>query len=195
MGESRSVAAPWLVAGAAWVVTGLLGLSAAGGTGGFYATEVSWLVVHALVFVGLVGLLRSGVTGELRWGRAALLLAAVARVLFFCFEVASIVKGTDELAVFPIAVVGSGLGLLVGGVAIIRAGRWRGWGRYTPAAVGAYPFLAIVPVFVATGDRPPDALVAGWGLTLLLLGIALVVRRESSPARTAKRSATLSPSA
>lgn len=181
MNGSRRTAAAWLLGGAAWVATGLLGLSAVDGTGGYYVTEVSWLAVHALVLVGIVGLLRSGATGDLRWGRGAFLLAAIARVLFFCFEVAAIVQGTDELPVFPIAVIGTGIGMLVGGVAVIRAGRWTGWGRFAPAAVGAYPFLVIVPVFAATGDRPADALVAGWGLTLLLVGAALATRPATSP--------------
>src|SRR5690349_19331132 len=110
-----------MFAGVAWVTTGLLGLSAGDGTPGFYATEVAWLVVHALVLVGIVGLLRSGATGALRWGRNGLLLAAVARGLFFAFEVAAIVQGTDELPVFPLAVVGTGVGMLVGGAAIVRA--------------------------------------------------------------------------
>lgn len=181
MNGSRRAAAAWLIGGATWVATGLLGLSAVDGTGGYYVTEVAWLAVHALVLVGIVGLLRSGSTGDLRWGRGALLLAAIARVLFFCFEVAAIVQGTDELPVFPIAVVGTGIGLLVGGVAIIRAGHWTGWGRFAPAAVGAYPFLVIVPVFAATGDRPADVLVAGWGLTLLLVGVALATRPAAPP--------------
>lgn len=173
MDRSRLVAAAWVVGGVAWVTTGLLGLSAVDGTGGFYVTEVAWLVVHTLVLVGIVGLIRAGDTGDLRWGRAALQLAAVGRVLFLCFEVAAIVQGTDELAVFPLAVISTAVGMTVGGVAIINAGRWTGWGRFTPLAVGVYPFLAIFPVFAETGDRPPDALVAGWGLTLIGVGIAL----------------------
>lgn len=177
--------APTSLGGAAWVATGLLGLSAVDGTGGYYVTEVSWLAVHALVLVGIVGLLRSGWTGDLRWGRRALQLAAIASVLFFGFEVAAIVQGTDELAFFPIAVVGTGVGMLVGGLAIIRAGHRRGWGRFAPAAVGAYPFLVIVPVFAATGHRPPDVLVAGWGLTLLLVGAALATLPSTSPRSSA----------
>lgn len=173
--ESRWAAA-WLVGGVAWVITGLLGLSAPDRSAAFYAAEIAWLVVHALVLVGILGLLRSGVTGSLQWGRVGLQLAAFARVLFFAFEIAAIVRGTDELAVFPVAVIGTGLGMLIGGSAIVRAGCLRGWRKFAPLAVGAYPFLAIVPVFAATGSRPPDLLVAGWGLTLIAVGLAVSQR-------------------
>jgi hypothetical protein len=171
--ESRWTATAWLLGGLAWVTNGLVGLGASDGTAGFYVSEVAWLFVHAAVLVGIVGLRRSGATGGLRWGRVALELAIVARVLFFAFEVVAIARATDEIAVFPLAVVGSGLGLLVGGIAIVRAGRWQGWTRYLPTLAGAYPFLAIVPVFAVTGSRPPDAVVAGWGLTFVAVGAAL----------------------
>ncbi len=170
--NERQWTAGWLGGGIIWVITGLVGLSAPDRSAGFYAAEIAWLVVHALVLVGIVGLLQSGATGSLRWGRTGLQFAAVARVLFFAFEVAAIVRGTDELAVFPIAVVGTGVGMLIGGSAIARVGHWQGWRRFAPLAVGAYPFLIIVPVFAATGSRPPDAIVAGWGLTLIAVGIA-----------------------
>lgn len=189
MNRQQWTVAAWLIGGIAWAVTGLAGLSATDATGGFYATEVSWLIVHAFVLVGILGLLQSGSTGDLRWGRVGLQLAAIARVLFFCFEVAAIVKGTDELAFFPIAVIGTGVGMLAGGVAIIRAGRWTGWGRFAPAAVGAYPFLIIVPVFAATGHRPADALVAGWGLAILAVGVALATRSANPRAVAATSSA------
>ena len=160
------------MAGVAWFVNGLLGLGAVDGSTGFYVTEVVWLGVHALVLAGILGLRASDATGDERWGRTALGAAAVARVLFFAFEIAAIVRGTDELAVFPIAVVGTGVSMVVAGVAVIRASRWKGWRRFAPLAVGAYPFVAIVPVFAATGSRPPDALVAGWGLALVAVGLA-----------------------
>jgi hypothetical protein len=170
-----------VVAGAVWIVTAFAGLSAPDRSAGFYAAELSWLVVHALVLVGIVHLLRSGLAGSLPWGRRGLQLAAAARVLFFAFEIAAIVRGTDELAVFPIAVIGTGVGMLVGGLAIVRAHVLRGWRRFAPLAVGAYPFVAIVPVFAATGTRPPNALVAGWGVTLVAVGVA-VARRPALPA-------------
>ncbi len=64
-------------------VTLLIGLRATVGTGGFYAMEVALLGVHALVLAGILGLLRSDVTGDRRWGRWGLMTAAAGRVAFF----------------------------------------------------------------------------------------------------------------
>ncbi len=78
-------------------------------------------------------------------------------------EVGSIILGRDDLP-FPIAVVSTGLGMVVAGAAIARAGRWTGWGRWAPLMMGIYPFVAIVPWFAATGERPPTcwSLAGGW---------------------------------
>jgi hypothetical protein len=100
-------------------------------------------------------------------------------------EVAAILVGHDDLFVFPVAVVLTGIGMIVGGLAVVRAGRWKGALRFAPFAMGAYPFLAIFPVFAATGERPPDMVVAGWGVTMLAIGLAMT----RSYGRSARRSA------
>ena len=173
--RDRVLAAVWGVAGAAWVTNGLLGLDAGDGTGGFYATEVVWLAVHVLLLVGLVGLQRARVVGESRWGRRGLQLAIAGRVVFLLAEAASIAVGHDELAVFPVAAVSTGIGMLVAGVAVVRARQWQGWRRLAPVAMGAYPFIFMFPILAVTGERPNLA-VSLWGLTYA--GIAAALRRE-----------------
>ncbi len=160
-----------------WSLNALVGLRAHAGTGGFYAAEVVWLAVHGLVLIGIVGLLRSGATGDLRWGQAGLGLAAIGRILFICFEAASIILASDNLPVFPVAVMSTGVGMLIGGMAVARAGHWSGWTRFAPLVMGAYPFLLIVPVFAATGARPPDVIIAGWGATIAAVGVAMATHR------------------
>jgi len=170
--SSERAALAWIAGGLGWIVTLQVGLRATEGTGGFYATEVALLPVHGLVLAGIIGLWRSDATGDAPWGRRGLGLAAFGRVAFIGLEIGSIIQGSDDLP-FPIAVVLTGVGMLVAGAAIARAGRWRGWTRWTPLAMGAYPFLVIVPVFAATGERPADALVAGWGLAIVAVGVAM----------------------
>lgn len=178
--SSRNVALAWIAGGAVWSLNGLIGLRAHVGTGGLYAAEVVWLAVHGLVLIGIVGLLRSGATGDLRWGQAGLGLAAIARILFICLEVASIILGTDNLPVFPVAVISTGVGMLIGGMAVARAGHWSGWARIAPLAMGAYPFLFIVPIFAATGARPPDVIIAGWGVAIAAVGFAMASHRANA---------------
>lgn len=180
---SRTGAVAWIGGGTAWAATALFGLRAADGSVGFFVAETSWLIVHAFVLVGIVALLRSRATGRARWGQAGLALAAIARLLFMCLEVAAIIEGDDDVALFPLAVIGTGIGMLVGGLAILLSGEWTGWARFAPLAVGAYPLLAIVPVFAATGDRPPDVLIAGWGLAIAAVGLAFITQPTTSEVR------------
>lgn len=184
MSSNRLLAAVWGAAGLGWVTNAVLGLDAGDATGGFYATEAVWLVVHALVLVGLVGLRRARVVAESRWGRRALDVAIAGRVVFFGAELASMAVGHDELPVFPVAVVATGIGMLITGVAVLRSGSWRGWPGLALAAMGAYPFLLIVPVFAITGERPPNLVVASWGLTFLGIAAAVAARVPSDRLRS-----------
>jgi hypothetical protein len=62
--------------------------------------------------------------------------------------------------------------MIVGGVAILRAGQWTGALRFAPLAMGAYPFVAMFPVLAITGERP-DTMLACWGLTMIAVGLAM----------------------
>jgi hypothetical protein len=187
----RHEALLWAVAGAAWIGNAVLGLDAADKSSGFYITEIVWVGVHVLVLVGLLGLWRVQVVGERPWARRALALAIAGRAWFAVCELAAIAIGHDELPIFPIAVVSTGLGMTFAGIAAMRAHRWRGWRPATLAAMGAYPLLIIVPTFAITGERPPNAVIAGWGLTLF--GIAAAWATRSSASATGVTTATAAP--
>lgn len=179
----------WTLGGMAWVATGLAGLGATAGTGGFYATEIAWLVVHLLILLGLVGLVRSDAVGDLGWGATGFTVAIVGRMIFLVGELAAILVGHDDLFVFPVAAVLTGVGMIVGGIAVVRARRWKGALRFAPLAMGAYPFVAMFPVLAATGERP-DTLLSCWGLMMLAVGLGMT-RATASRARA--RNAELVP--
>jgi hypothetical protein len=169
---SGSAAVGWVVGGIAWVATGFAGLGATDGTRGFYATETAWVVVHLLLLVGVVGLARSGATGEVAWGARGFAVATLGRIIFVVGELAALVVGHDDLFLFPVAAVLTGVGMTTGGLAVVRAGRWEGPLRYAPLAMGVYPFVAMFPVLAVTGERP-DALLSCWGLSMLAVGLAM----------------------
>src|SRR5215213_7192201 len=62
--------------------------------------------------------------------------------------------------------------LLGQGVLVLRAGRWRGWTRYAPLALGLY-FLSLVLGATITGNEPTLALELLWQLPWLLIGLGL----------------------
>jgi hypothetical protein len=67
----------------------------------------------------------------------------------------------------------TGLGLILAGVAMLRAERWTGWQRFTPLACGLFLLLILVPALFMPGFVPHYALGA-WGVCWLLLGVALL---------------------
>ena len=163
----------WMVGGIAWVATGFAGLGATDGSAAFYRTETAWLVVHLLILVGLVGLVRSGAAGGLAWGTRGFGVAIAGRIIFVVGELAALVVGHDDLFLFPVAAVLTGLGMIGGGLAVVRAGRWAGPVRYAPLAMGIYPFVAMFPVLAVTGEQP-DALLSCWGFLMLAVGLAML---------------------
>ena len=162
----------WIIGGAAWITNGLLGLSAADGSTGFYVTEAVWIPVHLLVGAGLVALRRSG-TARVRAARIGLGIAIAGRLLFLVGELAAIAVADDDIVLFPIAAVSTAVGMLIAGAAISRRRVWHGWARFTPLAMGAYPFVAMFPLLAITGERP-NLGVAGWGLTFIAIGAAVL---------------------
>lgn len=169
---TKTTAVLWGAGGVAWVANGAVGLDAVAGTGGFYVAEAVWIGVHALVLGGLVGLDRLGVTGGSRRGKAGLRLAVLGRIVFLAAEAVAIAVANDEVPLFPLAAVTTGLGMLAAGAAVITARRLRGWQRYLPITVGAYPFIFMFPVLAVTGERP-DLAITGWGLTFIGVAVAL----------------------
>jgi len=177
MGMAGKVyAAAWGLGGIIWIVTGLTVLGAADGTREFYVMASAYIPTHLLVLVGLVGLLREGVVGEPSWGRAGLYLAMVARVVFIAAEVTLLARGYEgDLVLLPIAAASMAVGMLVAGVAAVRAQRWQGWARFAPLAMGVYPFVFMFPILAATGARP-DLGVALWGLTFVGIAAAFALQ-------------------
>ena len=87
--------------------------------------------------------------------------------------------GDTLFAVGPLL---SGLGLIVAGVMVVRARQWQGWRRFAPLAVGAYVFVALIPVLIGSGGPPAPAAVwtiCGWDvLWALTAAAALTGARE-----------------
>jgi hypothetical protein len=80
---------------------------------------------------------------------------------------------------FPAATVLVGIGMLVVGVGVLRARRWRGARRVVPLVCGLYPFLVLFPVFAASGG-PNFLVLSGWGVCWALLSIALWVSAQGT---------------
>ena len=65
----------------------------------------------------------------------------------------------------------TGLGMIIVGLASMKAEVWTGWKRYIPLLVGCFPFVFMFPLLIITGARPP-AMIGLWGFPWIAMGVA-----------------------
>ena len=143
-----------------------------GSTAHYRVWEALLILVQTLLLIGVVGLSWSGAAGAGRLGRIGLGLALLGRTSFLLGELRSFILGKDDGLFVPLGALVTGLGMLLAGIAIVRARRWGGWHRIIPLIAGIYPFVAMFPILAATGN-PPEVMIMLWGAVWLLLGLAL----------------------
>jgi hypothetical protein len=134
--------------------------------------EALLILVQALLLVGVAGLAWSGATGAGWLGRIGLGIALLGRTSFLLGEIRSFAQGSDDDLFVPLGALLTAMGMVLAGIAVVRARRWVGPRRYLPLATGIYPFVAMFPVLAITGE-PPTPMIALWGILWLLLGLAL----------------------
>lgn len=130
------------------------------------------VVAFILLIMATVGLWRLGAAGRGWLGRIGLVTASAALAGFAMVEFATRYDPSIGESIHPITVPTLALGMTAAGVAVIRAGRWRGWVRVTPLLCGAVPLAVELPVFVLLG--PIDVVISLTWATWVLLGLAEV---------------------
>jgi hypothetical protein len=142
------------------------------------------IIANTLTLVGVLGLARSGAAGEGMLAKLGLGLALLASALFLPFEVLVAVNLELGGVALGLCALFQGLGLLLAGIAVLRAGCWGGWQRFTPLICGLYTFLVLIPALSLSDGYNAWAL-AGWQLPFALLGLALVQQGTAPARRTA----------
>jgi len=155
-------------------------------SGALVSISILWASLHVLVFVGLLGFVRSGVAGPTRSARLGTTLALVGTALLFVGELASILirdQRTDDTgaaivgAIFALAILLTAVGFLAAGTATARARLWHGWRRFTPLCAG----IATTALLGVNVTKALPTGVAIYGLSLLALGIALYTQPTPEP--------------
>ncbi|MDQ6603515.1 MAG: hypothetical protein M3Z19_12400 [Chloroflexota bacterium] len=154
------------------------------GTRGFLCIEMFWTISYVLLLLGVLGLARSDATGDSRLGKLGLGVALLGRLLFIMVEITLLTPFNSPQTLLGLAAPLTGLGMLLAGIAVVRARRWGGWQRFAPLSCGVYVFVVLLPTF-AIARGPNFLALGGWGLCWLLLGVALrdEATRASSRAR------------
>lgn len=157
---------------------------------GHVVAQLIWTGCFALILAGTLGLRASGLAGTGALARAGLTTALVGAAgvtvcnLGFAFVAYQTV---DAPAVMPLGIgiwlssVATGLGYVLAGIAVLRAGLWHGWQAATPLLVGGFVFVVVLPFSVVAPALFQWPL-AVWGLCFALLGLALHQQRAPVPA-------------
>ena len=127
---------------------------------------------HLLLMAGLAALGRSGAAGRSLLAAVGLPLAQLGFVVIVVAEVSWLLNTAATDTLFGLGTLALLLGLTVAGAAVVRAGRWRGWHRYTALACGVFIALVLLPSFALPGYASHYA-IGTWGVCWLLLGLAL----------------------
>jgi hypothetical protein len=187
-------------AGLACLVAGLLG--AAGGlylalrtpvvsedmwtyplrAGGEYATtQTMFALTHLGWIMGVLALSWCGAVLHNRLGRAGSAAAVSGLALLTINEFLAIIaagEATDSTiagrvgAIYGVATILIGVGMIVAGVAAVRDGPWSGWQQWLPLVLGIWVFVPTMPALFVEGDLARLAL-GGWSLLFALLGWVL----------------------
>ena len=158
-----------------------------------------WLLAtlaHALIGVGVIGLLRSGVAGARRAARLGLTTALAGATLIVAGHLVSIPirnQTTHDTwpqivgGIFGVGTILIAIGLLLAGWTTLRERNWDGWRRYMPLATGVWT-VALIPLQL-TPVAP-----SGLGLYALLFGaIGIALSGPPPTQRTRTATATVSP--
>ncbi len=127
---------------------------------------------HLLLLAGVIGLARAGVAGRGGLAASGLGLTLLGLAVLTVAEVSWLAGLGATDALYGIATLAMMLGLILAGVAALRAGRWTGWHRFTLLACGLYIPLVMLPSFALPGLAMNYA-IGLWGVCWLLLGLAL----------------------
>ncbi|MDQ6906336.1 MAG: hypothetical protein M3176_05845 [Chloroflexota bacterium] len=189
----RIAAIACTIGGVLWVLNVLLGVVANQqvhrSAAIFRAWEAVFILLQVLLLIGVVGLAWSGATGDGRLGRIGLGIALVGRFAFVLGETHSFVRGSDDSPLMPVGALATGIGMILVGIAVVRARRWEGWHRMIPLLAGIYPFVAMFPILAATGN-PPEVMIMFWGFLWILLGLVLYAEEAMTGAMRQSPSAS-----
>jgi hypothetical protein len=112
-----------------------------------------------LATAGVIGLRRA--TSAVPTARKALGAVAVTMTLFALAHFYAVVDQDRAIPLFSAFLMLSALGLVVAGIAILRARLWPGAARVLPLVTGLWPLT--IPIGLALGDVPHFVAIALWG--------------------------------
>ena len=153
---------------------------------GFAAIQAWFAVQHVGLLLGLLALQWTGAAAGSTLGRRGHAIAAASMAALALTELAAIAAApntTDSVlvgvlgAAYGVVTVVLGAGLVMEGIAVLKAKAWQGWRRWIPLMLGVWVFVPMLPALALsfTGAR---FAIAGWMFLFAALGWALMGHGE-----------------
>jgi hypothetical protein len=127
---------------------------------------------HLLLVAGIAGLARSEAAGRGWLATSGLGLSQLGFAVIVLAEASWLLTTTATEALFGVRTLVLLLGLILAGIAVVKAGRWQGWHRFTPLACGMFIAVVVLPSFALPGYASHYA-IGIWGVCWLLFGVTL----------------------
>lgn len=164
--------------------------------GEFATTQTIFAVTHVGLILGLLALWWCGAVPHNRLGRIGHLVAVSGMAFLTINELVAISvagEATDSAAagtvgaLYGVATIMIGLGMIASGIAAVRDGEWSGWQQWLPLVLGIWLFVPTMPALFLEGDVARLAL-TGWSLLFAVLG--WVLWRHNSTAASPQAQST-----
>ena len=159
------------------------------GDAGFTVIQLFFVVQHVGLILGVVALARSGVAGRERWAGIGFPVTIASLGLLTVTEAVCIGAAGESAAsggwatllntLYGVSSIGSGVGLILVGVATLRAHRWTDGRRWLPLAMGVWVFVPMTPAMLA-GFVPARLGITGWMLLFAALGWVLMADQRQA---------------
>lgn len=143
--------------------------------GMFFVAQVGYLT-------GIFGLMWARAAGDGWFGKVSLGLFALGWMTLLVAAPLAWITRNNNLALFPIGGLAATLGGLSAGVAVMVAGRWNGWERFSVLFYSLYYLLVVMLPLILANQGPTLVTESLWGLAWLPIGFALV--RQARMERT-----------
>ena len=194
--RAQQAAAAGMAGALLWLLSVLMqtlfGLETGASTGPLYlAHQAVAFLAMGLIGYGYLGIAWGGGVVN-RFGRVSTALVGLGYGLVIAGGILALILGNGAdsplFLLFPLGGLLTALGVLFSGIAVARAGSWRGWQRWVPLLYAAFLWLAVeIPLVAGLTDGPGmwGELGMGVGLFLVALGTSTAAGAKTVAARPA----------